>query len=151
VSGLVSGLVSTADLRALSERYALAVDTLDLDGATALFLPDGVLAVPANADGTELREFTGTAAIRAALGRVEQHLATQHATLGLVVTGASADTATAVVSASARHVRPGDTVETWVLRYHDTYARTPRGWRYARRELHRLWVEHAGVSALRHP
>ena len=139
----------TGQLRALAERYAYAVDRQDLDEAAGLFLPAGVLAVPANADGTALLEFTGTAAIREALGKVEQHVATLHAVLGHVVLEASDSAATAVVAASARHVRPGATVETWAIRYHDTYTRTAGGWRFARRELHRLWNEHAAVSALR--
>lgn len=151
VGSVASGEGLYRAVREVVERYAFAVDAGDLDAAAALFDEDAVLALPVDAAGTELVERVGRPAIRAALEKVLDNLATHHGVLGVALTEQTPQGAAGVVTAVARHLRASaePLVETWMIRYHDRYVVRDGRVRIARRELQRLWVERATPTGLR--
>jgi hypothetical protein len=126
----VRRLEDREEIRDLAVRYGFLVDERDIAGICALFSPDGELRTmsgPSKGRGTE--------AIAAYYRSGYQVLGpTNHFTHGHLVdfdTG-DPDRATGVVFAHAEVVRGGVPMVT-ALRYHDTYVRTPAGWRFRER------------------
>lgn len=140
------------DCRLLAQRYADRVDRRAFDDATALFTPDGVLAVPRGLDAVSVAH-EGHDAIRAALAQVRFATATLHEISGHVLdpAGDGEDRRTGRTWCRAHHLIEGDDgVEDllWTLRYDDVYVREDGAWRFARRELAVLWEERPPVSRL---
>jgi ketosteroid isomerase-like protein len=133
-------------LHDLALAYAATADRRDVEGFTALFLPDATLTArrgdgePAVYQGTER-----LAEIPARLGRYREtfHVVTNHR---CEVTG---DIATGEAACRAHHVTDGDDGATDVIltiRYRDTYRRTDAGWRFATRDVHILWSSEEPVA-----
>lgn len=137
-------------LRELAEAYARCADRRDGPGLAALFEPDGVLRVehPPPRRSVELH---GRDEIAAAIGQLSRYAATLH----LVANHYAAidgDRATAEVYCLAHHVMPAEQVDhVMVIRYLDSYARYPDGWRFVRRELAVDWTEERSVTSLAVP
>jgi len=133
-------------LQDLAAAYAATADRRDVDGFTALFLPDATLTAR-RGDG-EPATYQGTdrlAEIPARLGRYRQtfHVVTNHR---CEITG---DTATGEALCRAHHVTDGDDGATDVIltiRYTDRYRRTEAGWRFATRDVHILWTSEEPVA-----
>jgi hypothetical protein len=118
------------EIRGLAVRYGVLVDERDVDGLCGLFSADG-----------ELRTMSGPSKGRGAEAIAEYYRAgyrvlgpTNHFTHGHLVDfdADDADRATGLVFAHAEVVRGGAPMVT-ALRYHDTYLRTPTGWRFRER------------------
>jgi hypothetical protein len=140
-------------LRALVERYALAVDERRVADISMLFTTDGVLAVPRPPASMEpTAERVGRAAIEEAMASLHRYVATTHAIVGHVVDGdpPSASAATGTTTCIAHHVRQSDdgslTNIVWGLHYRDTYVVDDGTWRFARRALSVDWIEERPVA-----
>lgn len=151
-------LESLAEIQQLPLRYALSVDSRDMDTMVSLFVPDVRVG-----RGTEGRE-----ALRAwfvdALNRLVD---TVHFVGNHTVEFDSADTAHGIVYCHDEVVPRGETAwNQGMLQYWDTYARveTPEGrqWCFVRRKYHRWymadWLErpsrgghHAARASSPHP
>lgn len=139
-----------AELTELAARYALAVDERRPDDVPALFTEDGVLVTPDPPRSlAPVTEHRGSAGVRAALGTVAGVPRTFHALAGSVLDPAGPDEARGTVACTAHHVTGGaDGVAAdlvWHLRYTDRYRREAGSWRFARRELAIVFVEHRPV------
>jgi hypothetical protein len=156
-----AGTGDRAELRALAEGYASAVDGRDGQGLAELFVEDGTLIVPRYPDELEPTVSRwGHDRLRA----IPDGLARYHVTFH-EVTGASyriaGDRAEGQVRCVAHHVTaaPGDagpgvpagTDLVWFIRYLDSYVRTADGWRFETRALHLLWTEEHPVAVLGPP
>jgi ketosteroid isomerase-like protein len=112
--------------------YARAVDRKDLDAVGRCFTPDcayeGALASGTIAD-----------ALATLRGAFERYARTMHfmGTQDVTVDG---DAAQAVTYCVAYHVRTNGRHATVAVRYLDTLARTPDGWRIARRVVRTDWT-----------
>ncbi|MFG2960966.1 nuclear transport factor 2 family protein [Streptomyces sp. NPDC048291] len=142
-----------AALRALAERYAVALDLGDREGYLAVFTEDAVVAVH-GPDGSPTQERRGAAEIVKEFDDLAGFDRVFHLVGGHVADIAEDNgTATAVVSAEAHHYSPsvdGDATDLYCpVRYHDTCVRTGRGWRISRREVFPLWYEARTVTAPR--
>ena len=130
-------LVAHDEIRLLASRYAVAVDTRDLDALVALFVPDVQVG----------RDTIGRDALRASF---EQSLGAVGVTVLLVGTHAidvvDADHATGV-QYSAGQVQDGDRWIHQAIVYRDTYERRDGRWLFVRR-VHELFH---GVEAWRNP
>lgn len=142
-------------LRELADRYALAVDTKDAKGLTALFWPEGIIVNYSATDpGTEVSRLEGHDAIAGIRQRmIDRYDRTFHLVSSAVyeVDGdtASGDTATGHVYCTAHHVRrkpEGITDRVMFIHYEDRYARRDGQWRFAERRLRVQWVEYRALG-----
>ena len=127
-------------IRELVGSYAAFADERDVDRFVALFLPDATLSVhrgeadpPVYAGAARLAEIPE-------LLRRFQH--TFH-DVGYQRCEITDDRASGQAGCRAHHVRAVDGMAidlVMTIRYRDTYARTPDGWRFAIREVHILWT-----------
>lgn len=127
-------------LQDLAHRYAAYVDDRDLDRAAGLFALDGVLVRPDRRGDPD--EVVGRAAIRAALGVLDDLPVTAHELVGQIVDRTGPHAAEGRVACVAHHVRPaagGDHV--WHLVYRDSYRRLDGHWLFARRALEIRFTE----------
>jgi ketosteroid isomerase-like protein len=121
-------VLACEQIRQLASRYAVAMSHRDLDALVALFVDD----VQVGRDGL------GHVALRADFER--QLAPLQRRILQVtnqVIDVHDHDHASGIVGTRAELELDG----TWVVQvieYHDTYRRTPDGWRFVRRR-HRLW------------
>ena len=122
---------SKDDIRELMARYCFALDGYRLHDLAALFTPDGVWQARYGAA-------TGPAAIEALLRRVAPDPATG-AVQRHILTNVVIDLHEASATARSYYVvirQPaGDPAIQVVGEYQDELARTPEGWRFARRVL----------------
>jgi hypothetical protein len=134
------------ELRALVDRYALAVDRRRPAEFTALFAPDGVL-VNHRRGGAVRSELRGPGRLLQVFEELKGIPATFHLVAGQVAEIAGdRRSATAVVHAVAHHrIAPG-TDAVWVLHYRDSYLRTAGGWRFTRREVRPQWYENRAIT-----
>ena len=128
----LSGLADEIAVRDVVLGYARAVDRKDLDAVARCFTADcayeGSLASGTIADAL--------ARLRGAFARYTRtmhFMGTQHVTL-------AADTADVVTYCIAFHVRTDGRHATVAVRYLDTLARAPDGWRIARRAVRTNWA-----------
>ena len=143
-----------AAVRELVDRYALAVDERRAAEVAALFVADGVLAVPRPpASMAPTTERVGRAAIETAMASLHRYVSTLHAVVGHVVDAAPDDPehrATGTTTCIAHHVMAADdgslTNTVWGLRYHDVYVTDDGTWRFARRALWVGWIEERAVT-----
>ena len=131
----IDRLESLEAIRQLPHRYALAVDTRNLDDLVALFVEDVQVG----------RDRSGRLALRAwfaeALGAVG---ATVHSVASHVVDLDGADRARGVVTCRDEVDRDGE----WAvgcLQYWDDYERRDGRWYFARRRFHRWYLADAGT------
>lgn len=130
-------------LRALVDSYAIAVDARDVERFTALFTDDATLAVH-DADDRLRREFAGVGEIAAIPRALERYERTLHLVSTQVVDLVGSDRALGTTLCEAHHLSSGTTGSVdrvMAIHYHDTYARRPHGWRFARREVHVQWED----------
>jgi hypothetical protein len=136
-----------AELRRLAERYAVAMDTQDLDVFPRLFVPDGALVVRAPGREQPLGVFTGPGPdgiglIARLLGEIYRatlhHITTHVATI-------KGDRATGTTYCLAYHMTGdgggGGTLETLGVRYEEQFVHTADGWRFTVRDATRLWSQ----------
>ncbi len=134
-------LLAYEEIRQLAARYALSVDTRDLDALVALFVPDVRVG----------RDRTGRAALRddfhaqlRAIGRSILSVGTH------VIDLVDADHATGWVYTKAEIEADGRWIHQAIL-YEDTYERVENRWGFVRR-IHRLWYgAEPGVNPLTLP
>lgn len=130
-------------LRALVDEYALASDTADLDRFGSLFTVDAefVTSPPGATDSVTLR---GRDQVKHAPSGNQMFEQTFHAVHNQVVT-VDGSRATGITYCTARHLlrTADDGLEVILapIRYHDEYALTESGWKFARRELEWTWIE----------
>ena len=133
-------------LQDLAFAYGAMADRRDVDGFTALFLPDATLtARRGNGDPAVYQGAERLAEIPARLGRYDEtfHAVTNHRC------EISGDSATGEAACRAHHVTAGADGATDVIltiRYRDTYQRTAAGWRFATRDVHILWTSEEPVT-----
>jgi hypothetical protein len=134
------GVADQVALRALVDAYAAAADDRDPVAFAELFVPDGELSAR-RGDG-EPTVYVG----HERLAEIPERLRRYDHTFHHVAYHRSAidgDTATGVAGCRAHHVTATDHGATdlvLTIRYRDAYRRTPKGWRFARREVHILWT-----------
>jgi 3-phenylpropionate/cinnamic acid dioxygenase small subunit len=134
----VSDRLDIADLLAA---YAHAVDHRRWDDLDALFTPDATI------DYSDMGGISGSLAeVKEFLGdSMGNYLRTQHL-IGSSRVELAGDAATAVSMCHNPMVRAGsdgrEHVITCDLRYHDTLARTPGGWRITRRRTERVAIQY---------
>jgi hypothetical protein len=144
-----------SELRALSTAYAAAVDGLDGEGFSQLFVEDGELAVPALPDQLEpVVVRTGRDSLRRVPEGLRRYARTFHQ-MSNHRYSIEDDRATGEVLCVAHHQSapatgsaedPGALTDTvWYIRYVDDYRHTEQGWRFRRRELHLQWIEERPV------
>ncbi|MHB1137361.1 MAG: nuclear transport factor 2 family protein [Microthrixaceae bacterium] len=130
-------LIAHDEIRQLVSRYAVAVDTRDIDTLVSLFVPD--VQVGRNRRGHEALREDFERSLRA-VGVTVLSVGTQ------VVDLIDADRATGVVYCAGQ-VEDGDRWIHQSIVYRDTYARSDGRWRFVRR-VHELFH---GVAAPIHP
>ena len=136
----------TADrlaLRELVDRYASAVDARDAGAFAGLFTPDGSLAVYEAEGGEPVVEYRGHAALREVMALLRHYTATFHLMANHVCEMGDG-AASGETYCMAHHLTEGEGGATdlvMYIRYRDAYARTPDGWRFARRDVLRQWTE----------
>lgn len=135
-----------SDLRALSERYAAAVDRRDADLFVAGFAPDAALVVHRPGEAPERgARLTGHAELRSVTDNLGRYARTMHF-LGQSVydVHGDGDEATGEVYCVAHHLRhreDGATDGVMYIRYHDRYRHTRDGWAFAARHVWCDWTE----------
>ncbi len=140
-------------LRDLVERYALAVDSRDIETVVHLFTEDGVM-LSHLMPGTEETPFErrGHEQLRRALELgLAQYKATTHIIGGQVVE-LYGDEADGTVACLAHHVcgtDAGERLLVMAIRYQDRYRRQDGSWRFAQRRLRLEWREDRPVSTRR--
>lgn len=124
-------------IRQLPARYALAVDTRNLDDLAALFVEDVRVG----------RDEQGREAIKAWYGRSLERFGTSiHFVGNHVIDFVSAGEATGVVTCHDELERDGQW-QVGKIQYWDTYVRREGAWYFKRRKLHRWYL----VDALERP
>jgi hypothetical protein len=131
------------ELRVLADEYARAVDLRDRERFVAVFTEDGYFGVHDPDSPEPHAAYRGAEELGTVMGLLDQYGETMHLMANHYVDLAG-DTATGVVYCLARHLveRDGATRDLeMVVRYHDEYVRTARGWRIANRKIMRHWNE----------
>lgn len=129
---------SLAAIRQLPMRYAVAVDSRNMDDLVALFVPDVRVG----------RDQTGRAALRAwfvdtlSKPKMSVHLVANH-----VIDFDDADHARGIVYCRDELSRPDGTWDYGMLQYWDTYVRVDGDWCFQRRKFLRWYM----VEALERP
>jgi hypothetical protein len=134
-----------AELRSLTEAYALAMDRVDLEAFPRLFVPDGSLLVRQGGRTEPLGEFRGPGPhgiglIARLLGDLYESTLHHVTTHEAVVEG---DRAAGTTYCLAYHIANGGgrVLETLGVRYEERFVRTDEGWRFELRDATRLWSQ----------
>lgn len=142
----LADLLDRAALRELVDAYASGADRRDPVGQAAVFAEDGQVRL-FTADPTvsePVDTITGRAALAATFsGLVAQYDATTYLN-GQSVLAVDGDTATGETYCLAHHLLHRDGARrllVMAIRYLDRFARTPDGWRIARRDLVFDWTD----------
>lgn len=122
-------LTDREEISVLLHEYCRTLDAMDLDTLAAIFTEDCVVEY-----GPEDRlKSHGKATVRHALERLWRWKRTSHHLSNIQIRFPQADEATVLSYIIAWHERPdGDTGTIWG-QYHDTFVRTPAGWRLKHR------------------
>jgi SnoaL-like domain len=136
-------------LRRLVDEYSIAGDSFDNERYAALFTADASFpATVAGADEPFIAAH-GTEEIAKVPDANRVFEQTFHA-VGNHIVDIEGDRATGVVYCVARHLlrRADGGLESLVLpiRYHDEYALTDSGWKFASRSIELTWIERATVD-----
>lgn len=133
----VDRLLAYEEIRQLAARYALAIDSRDLDALVALFVDD--VQVGPDARGRE--------ALRASFDESLRGIGVSILNIGThVIDLVDDDRASGHVYCKGE-IQDGDRWIHQAILYRDTYARRDAHWYFARR-VHELWY---GVEAWRNP
>ena len=130
-------------LRTLVDRYAATVDARDAGAFAALFTAEAVLAVYETEDGEPVVEYRGHEGLREVMGLLRSFTSTFHL-MANHLCEIEGDRADGEVYCMAHHLTEDGAAATdlvMYIRYRDAYARTPDGWRFARRDVLRQWTE----------
>jgi hypothetical protein len=138
-----------ADLRALADQYARAVDRRDRQAFLAVFHPDAKLVLLDHSDPTVV---TATLAGHAELGTVTERITRYEKTFHFVGTAqyeVDGDRATGEVYCLAHHLSPdpsssdghGGIDYVMLIRYQDTCSRREGRWAFDERRLVTDWTE----------
>jgi uncharacterized protein (TIGR02246 family) len=131
------GLTDVREIRDLAYRYAQAVDRGDGEAYANLFLDDAVL------EGSGYHSQGRSQLLKIPGFTSSRYLKTFHAVYNHLIT-VDGEAASGEVYCQAHHlseVEGGLSDMVMFIRYQDDYARTPQGWRFARRELVVDWAE----------
>jgi uncharacterized protein (TIGR02246 family) len=134
----MSDVADRQELRALVERYGQNADRRDRTAFGLLFTSDAVVTFPS---GGEVR---GREAIGDILQLIDNTYTRTMHFVGNHLVDFLEDGAVGESYCIAHHIYSADEVErdtVLFIRYQDTYARTAKGWRIARRELVIDWQE----------
>lgn len=143
-------------LRRLADVYCSAVDDGDAARMQALFVPDGHLTV--YAEGADPREDEpmrrwDVAGLQQLIQVLQDSYVRWVHFLGNHWAEVDRDRAAGETYLLARHLRErshGHEEEVAVIRYADTYVRTPAGWRFEDRNVRRQWTTVRPVGASQH-
>ena len=124
----VERLLAHEEIRQLVSRYALYMDSRDLDRLVALFVPDVRVG----------RERTGRAALRADFDRQLREVGTTILFVGNHVIDLLDDERASGVVYCRGEIEVGDRWIRQAIQYQDTYARRDGAWLFVRRR-HLLW------------
>lgn len=134
-ASLVADRLAIADL---VHAYAQGVDRRDAAAVAELFTEDGVFVAYATPGAVEpISRSSGRAEITRAIGMARHYRQTTH-TIGNHLAAVDGDRATGETRCVAYHVLGDEGAETllvWHIRYLDTFARRPDGWRFLERVL----------------
>lgn len=132
-----------AELRALVDQYALAMDGPAIDVLERLFVPDGTLVVKDLGRERPAAVFEGPGPtgigllvllMRRHYRATMHHITTHHA----AIDGQRASGRTYCIANHMLEDEQG-TVETLAVRYQEDFVRTEAGWRFRAREVTRMW------------
>jgi ketosteroid isomerase-like protein len=133
----VERLLAHEQIRQLAARYALALDSRDLDALVALFVDDVQVG----------REGRGRETLRSEFDRSLRRIGVTILNVGThVIDVRDADHATGAVYCKGE-IQDGDRWIHQAILYRDTYARRDGAWYFVRR-IHELWY---GTEARRNP
>ena len=135
-----------AEIRSLADRYAIAMDQIDLDAFPQLFVPEGALVVMAPGRDKLMGTFQGpgpdgvglVARLMDGLYRDTLHNITTH---HVTVDGDEARGWTYTLAYHMVDGEDGGSVETLGVKYEDHFVHTPGGWRFHTRRATRLWSQ----------
>jgi uncharacterized protein (TIGR02246 family) len=134
----------------LVHAYAQGVDRRDSEGVARLFTEDGsFIAYATPGDREPTSSSRGHDGIAKAIAMARHYRSTTH-TIGNHVAVVEDDRATGETRCVAYHVLGEEGAETllvWHIRYLDTYARGPQGWRIDERVLRVDVVSHQPLDA----
>lgn len=131
------------ELRALVDEYARAVDLRDSERFVDVFTSDGHFGIHEPDVEEPAARYDGAKELGTVMGLLGDYGETIHLMVNHYV-DLDGNSATGIVYCLARHLveRDGQTKDLeMVVRYHDHYVRTERGWRIARRRIVRHWNE----------
>jgi hypothetical protein len=131
------------ELRALVDRYALAVDNRDPEELGSLFHDDGGVDVYLAGRPQPVAQLRGPTQFAQMLDGLKIYRATMHFVTNCVIR-VTGDSASGTAYCVARHyLEDGDDSrdEMMVLTYDDRFVRTGDGWRFRVRAIHRRWTE----------
>jgi uncharacterized protein (TIGR02246 family) len=136
--GRLEEAADRGELRALVESYAFAADRRDHAGFAGVFTVDGVIATGKD------RRFQGRDAIAALVDHLEANYQKTMHFVGNHGVQLHGDHATGLTYCLAHHVYERDGVKRdtlMVIRYHDKYVRSQKGWEIEERTLDIDWTE----------
>lgn len=131
------------ELRALSDRYARAVDRRDRQALVDVFAPDGRLHVHRPGREGPASTLAGRGEIAGVVDRVSRFSATYHLVANATYE-LGEEVATGEVYCVAHHLArgpDGGTDLVMYIRYEDSYARAGGRWRIAERHVLVEWTE----------
>jgi hypothetical protein len=131
------------ELRALVDRYALAVDNGDTEELSSLFVDDGGVDVYLAGRPQPVAQLRGPTQFAQMLEGLKIYRATMHFVTNCVIR-VTGDSASGTAYCIARHyLEDGDDSrdEMMLLTYEDRFVRTGDGWRFGVRAIHRRWTE----------
>lgn len=141
------------ELRALVDDYAWYADQRDYEAWAATFTVDGVFRAYGPGEDTPFATAVGRAQIAELLHGNDPFPSTVHFMANHRVE-ISGDTASGTTYAQAHHVLEHSArteAHVWLIRYHDEYRRTTRGWKFATRELRLAWIERINSDVSNYP
>ena len=138
-------------LRALVDRYAVAVDARDQDRFAEVFAPDGELVVFEPEEDEPSISWQGPEELREVMKLLASYSTTFHL-MANHICEVDGDSATGEVYCLAHHLtEQGATGDNtlMVIRYRDSYTKLDGSWRIARRDVMRQWTEHHSAERAR--
>jgi 3-phenylpropionate/cinnamic acid dioxygenase small subunit len=138
-----------SELRALVEDYAWFTDQLDYEAWVGLFLPDAEFSASNPGAAEPFLSVRGAAELETVPHMNDHWVRTFHH-IGNHRVSLASEQPTGVTYCMAHHlIADSDPAESFIMliKYHDEYALTDDGWRFASRHLHFAWQEFHRVDA----
>jgi hypothetical protein len=139
----MTDVADLVELRSLVDRYAIAIDRRDKRTLETLFVADGGIDVHVAGRTSPVARLRGEAGMGGLVDALALYEDTMHV-VGNFVATVDGETATAVTYCVAHHlVAEGGASfdERLYVVYDDHFVRTPDGWRFTVRAIHRRWTE----------